>query len=54
MPDKRLEFHHVTPYADGGLATIENIELRCRAHNQYEASLLFGERSEVREAAAVW
>ena len=49
-----LEFHHVTPYADGGLATTENIELRCRAHNQYEASLLFAERDEVREAAGVW
>ena len=37
-----LEFHHVVPYADGGAATVANIELRCRAHNQYEASLFFG------------
>ena len=37
-----LEFHHVHAYADGGPATVENIELRCRAHNQYEAELLFG------------
>jgi hypothetical protein len=36
-----LEFHHVVPYADGGPASIANIELRCRAHNQYEAELLF-------------
>jgi len=28
-----LEFHHVRPYARGGPATVESIELRCRAHN---------------------
>ena len=38
----RLEFHHVRPYAAGGSAEVENIELRCRAHNQYEAELAFG------------
>jgi hypothetical protein len=32
-----LEFHHVEPYAAGGAATLENVELRCRAHNVYEA-----------------
>jgi hypothetical protein len=37
-----LEFHHVVPYAAGGEATEENIELRCRAHNSYEAELNFG------------
>ncbi len=37
-----LEFHHVRPYAAGGSAEVENIELRCRAHNQYEAELAFG------------
>ena len=37
-----LEFHHVHPYAVGGRAVIENTELRCRAHNQYEAELFFG------------
>ena len=31
-----LEFHHVQPYAHGGQATVDNIELRCRAHNLYE------------------
>ena len=36
-----LEFHHVRAYAEGGKATIENIELRCRAHNAYEAELMF-------------
>jgi hypothetical protein len=38
-----LEFHHANePYALGGAATAENIALRCRAHNVYEAELLFG------------
>ena len=37
-----LEFHHVQPYADGGPATVNNIQFRCRAHNRYEAELLFG------------
>ena len=35
-----LELHHVAPYAVGGRATVENIELRCRAHNAYEARLV--------------
>jgi 5-methylcytosine-specific restriction endonuclease McrA len=37
-----LEFHHVVPFADGGTAVVENIQLRCRAHNQYESQQLFG------------
>lgn len=37
-----LEFHHVIPYSAGGKATVDNIELRCRAHNGYEAYLDFG------------
>lgn len=36
-----LEFHHVSPYAASGEATVENIALRCRAHNQFEADLFF-------------
>ncbi len=40
-----LELHHVEPFARGGRATADNIELRCRAHNQYEAIQVFGERS---------
>lgn len=32
-----LEFHHVVPYADGGESVVENVEVRCRAHNVYEA-----------------
>jgi hypothetical protein len=38
----RLELHHVEPYAVGGPATVENIQLRCRAHNAYEAVLFHG------------
>jgi hypothetical protein len=47
-----LEFHHVEPYAAGGRATVENIALRCRAHNGYEAQLFFGQSRSpgVREA----
>jgi hypothetical protein len=37
-----LELHHVVPFAEGGEATTGNIELRCRAHNAYEAVLSFG------------
>jgi HNH endonuclease len=37
-----LEYHHVVPYAIGGKATIANIQLRCRAHNGYEADVFFG------------
>jgi len=40
-----LEFHHIKPYAKGGPATVENISLRCRRHNQYEAQLVFGPHS---------
>lgn len=36
-----LEYHHVDPYALGGAASADNIQLRCRAHNQYEASQFF-------------
>ena len=37
-----LEFHHVVPFAEGGPATTRNIQLRCRAHNVYEAEQCFG------------
>ena len=37
-----LEYHHVQPYALQGPATVGNIALRCRRHNQYEAELIFG------------
>ena len=31
-----LEYHHVVPFAAGGETSVANLELRCRAHNQYE------------------
>ena len=37
-----LEVHHVKPFAAGGASTVENLELRCRAHNVYEAEKIFG------------
>jgi hypothetical protein len=37
-----LEFHHVVPYAAGGPAIADNIQLRCRAHNGHEVDLFFG------------
>ncbi len=48
-----LEFHHVEPYAAGGEATLENIALRCRAHNGYEARVFFGAMC-AREAPGTW
>jgi hypothetical protein len=39
-----LEFHHVRPYGVGGEATVDNIQLRCRAHNAYEAEWFYGRR----------
>ncbi len=39
-----VEFHHVAPYGAGGESTADNVQLRCRAHNGYEAGLYFGPR----------
>jgi len=36
-----LEIHHVIPFADGGPMSVENLQLRCRAHNAYEAKMYF-------------
>jgi len=55
LPLLFLEFHHANePYALGGEATAENMALRCRAHNVYEAALIFGpyDPARVREAPA--
>jgi 5-methylcytosine-specific restriction endonuclease McrA len=51
-----LEYHHVVPFAAGGETTATNLELRCRAHNQYEADRYFGplQAPLVREAQAVY
>jgi hypothetical protein len=36
-----VEFHHVRPYAVGGEPTVDNVQLRCRRHNGYEACVFF-------------
>jgi hypothetical protein len=45
-----IEFHHVVPFTRGGEATVANIALRCRAHNQFEALV----EGLVREMPVVW
>lgn len=52
----RIEYHHVVPYAAGGKTTLENIALRCSAHNRYEAEQYFGEGviSLFKEASPVY
>src|SRR5439155_12866020 len=42
------EFHHLEPYGVGGEATVEAMELRCRAHNNYDAELFYGRRQPTR------
>jgi hypothetical protein len=37
-----VEFHHLVPFAAGGKSTVENLQLRCRAHNSYEAEVFYG------------
>jgi hypothetical protein len=39
-----VEFHHIDPYALGGEASVDQIQLRCRSHNDYEGRLYFGRR----------
>jgi hypothetical protein len=38
-----VEFHHLTPFARGGQHTVEEITLRCRAHNAFQAELDYGQ-----------
>ena len=45
-----VEFHHVRPFAVGGAPTADNIQLRCRRHNDYEARVFFGRTADVRVA----
>ena len=37
-----LQYHHRIPFAEGGPTTVDNLELRCPAHNAYEAERWFG------------
>ncbi len=48
-----VEFHHVIPYAMGGRATVDNIQLRCHAHNGYEAEVVYGPIKRYAAAEAV-
>jgi hypothetical protein len=54
-----IEFHHLDPYGAGGKPTVDNIQLRCGAHNRYDAQLFYGPGKRrggvdvVREAMAV-
>jgi len=43
-----VEFHHVRPYAIGGASTADNVQLRCRRHNDYEARVFLGRTADVR------
>jgi 5-methylcytosine-specific restriction endonuclease McrA len=55
---RMLEFDHVREFARGGDATVDNVRLRCRAHNQLTAELTYGtdlmrtKREDARRAAA--
>jgi hypothetical protein len=46
-----VEFHHVVPYGAGGRSTADNIQLRCRAHNTYEAEVFYGPARDYAESA---
>ena len=39
-----LEFDPIEAFAIGGVETVTNLRLRCRAHNSLEADRLFGQR----------
>jgi len=47
-----LEFHHVIPFAEGGTTDVANLQLRCRAHNQYEAVRYFGFERQIDPGSA--
>jgi hypothetical protein len=53
-----LEFHHRHPHGRGGNRRPENLELRCRAHNIYQAERDYGmklmEKYGVREPAPIY
>ena len=41
-----LEYHHLIPFADGGKTDVSNLQLRCRAHNGFEAERWSGPGEE--------
>jgi hypothetical protein len=48
----QLEFHHLLAVANGGLSTVKNVCLRCRAHNRYAAEQDFGVAHVARKIAS--
>jgi hypothetical protein len=48
-----LEYHHVIPRGVRGPATVENIQLRCRAHNGHEVDRFYGPGKRRTRAHAV-
>jgi hypothetical protein len=46
-----LQFHHLDPYGKRGPTRVENLQLRCGAHNRYEAELVFGAKAVRRTRA---
>jgi 5-methylcytosine-specific restriction endonuclease McrA len=40
----QLEIHHLDPFAKGGPATLDNLQLRCHPHNQLHAREELGDR----------
>jgi hypothetical protein len=50
---RALEFHHLQPYGAQGEPTVDNIQLRCRAHNRYEAELFYGPSRRFRSGNVV-
>ena len=41
---KYLELHHRIPWVLGGPTAVDNLSVRCRLHNVYEAEQVFGPR----------
>ena len=39
-----LEIDHIVPFSCGGGNDVANLRLLCRAHNSYQAELIFGEK----------
>ncbi len=50
---ERLEFDHVVPVAKGGRSTVDNVRLRCRAHNQLAAEQVFGRAFMAKKRASL-
>ncbi len=48
-----LEFDHIHPWALGGKTSIENLRLRCRAHNQLAAIQTFGQAKMAKFVPAI-